>query len=134
MKRNAKFLQDNPAMRSSEIAAAASLTSHLSSIEKTMSNAEAHWNAGQNQQAEILCQQILSQAPNSPPALHLLGLIAHTVGKLQEAIELIRAACSSPQAPETYYSNLAELCRQAGQWDLAERAGRKARSWKCERT
>lgn len=112
--------------RRSDIAVAAGLAGHISAIEHSMLAAQQHWDAGQNQEAEALCQRALAQVPNYPPALHLLGLIAHTVGKLPQAVELLRLACASAQAPALYHSNLAEICRQAGQLQEAETAGRRA--------
>ena len=115
-----------PAFRQSGIAAAAGLTGQFAGIEQSIVAAQEHWNAGQNQQAEVLCLQVLAQMPGYPPALHLLGLIAHTVGKLPEALEFMRSACASPNAPALYHSNCAEICRQGSQLGDAERAGRRA--------
>ena len=54
--------------------------------------AYTHWNSGQAQQAEQLCQRILDKRPQPPDALHLLGLIAHTFGRPDLAV---RQACQA---------------------------------------
>lgn len=127
MKRNKKTsVEELPVLRHSGIAVAAGLTGQFAGIEQSITVAQEHWNVGQNQQAEILCLQVLTQIPGYPPALHLLGLIAHTVGKLPEAIEFMRGACASSNAPALYHSNFAEICRQGGQLGNAERAARRA--------
>ncbi|MBK3844638.1 tetratricopeptide repeat protein, partial [Paraburkholderia aspalathi] len=43
-------------------------------IPAALSRAQAHWNAGQADQAEMLCQQVLAAWPGQADALHLLGL------------------------------------------------------------
>lgn len=88
--------------------------------------AYTHWNSGQAPQAEQLCLRILAKWPQQPDALHLLGLIAHTFGRLDLAISYMRQACQAPGAPATYFSNLAEMYRQKGLLVEAEQAGRQA--------
>jgi len=88
--------------------------------------AYTHWNSGQAPQAEQLCLRILAKWPQQPDALHLLGLIAHTFGRLDLAVTYMRQACQVPGAPATYFSNLAEMCRQKGLLVEAEQAGRQA--------
>jgi tetratricopeptide (TPR) repeat protein len=95
-------------------------------FEQALNQAQNHWNAGQADQAEQLCQQILASWPGQSDALHLLGLIAHAYGNLDLAIDHLRQACLAPRAPATYLSNLAEMCRQAGQLTEAEQIGRRA--------
>ena len=51
-----------------------------------------HHNAGRLPEAESICQQILQADPNQPVVLHLLGIIAHQVGKTDTAIDLITKA------------------------------------------
>lgn len=95
-------------------------------VEQALVQASAHWNAGQADQAERLCQQVLALWPGQSDALHLMGLMAHAYGNLDLAIEHLRRACQAPRAPATYLSNLAEMCRQGGQLAEAEQAGRRA--------
>ncbi|WP_419341107.1 tetratricopeptide repeat protein [Achromobacter sp. PD1] len=88
--------------------------------------AHAHWNAGQAPQAEQLCLRILQGAPDQPNARHLLGVIAHAYGLADLAIAHLRVACRPASAPALYCSNLAEMCRQQGLLDEAERAARRS--------
>jgi tetratricopeptide (TPR) repeat protein len=95
-------------------------------VDQALTQANAHWNAGQADQAERLCQQVLALWPGQSDALHLMGLMAHAYGNLDVAIEHLRRACQAPRAPAIYQSNLAEMCRQSGQLVDAEQAGRRA--------
>jgi len=95
-------------------------------IGKTLARAYAHWQAGQADQAEILCQQVLSVWPGQSNAMHLMGLMAHAYGKLDLAIAHLRQACQAPRAPAVYFSDLAEMCRQRGLLAEGEQAARRA--------
>lgn len=96
------------------------------SIEQALAQAHAHWEAGQSNQAEHLCQQVLAAWPGQSDALHLLGLMAYAFGNLDLAIDQIRKACQAPRAPPAYLSNLAEMCRQRGLLNEGEQAARRA--------
>ncbi len=96
------------------------------SIPEALARAQAHWNAGQADQAEILCQRVLAQWPGHSDASHLMGLMAHAYGNLDLAIAHLRQACMAPRAPAVYSSNLAEMCRQKGLLAEGEEAGRRA--------
>lgn len=95
-------------------------------IDQAIAAAYGHWNAGQAQQAEYLCRQVLAAWPEHPDALHLLGLLAHGFGNLPSAIDFLRRACAAPRAPALFHSNLAEMLRQAGHHVEAEAAARRA--------
>jgi tetratricopeptide (TPR) repeat protein len=95
-------------------------------IRQALIRAHAHWTAGQADQSEQLCQRVLAEWPGQADALHLLGLMAHTHGNLDLAIAHLREACRAPRAPATYYSNLAEMCRQKGLLAEGEEAGQRA--------
>jgi tetratricopeptide (TPR) repeat protein len=96
------------------------------SIPDALGRAQAHWNAGQADQAEMLCQRVLALWPGQADALHLLGLMAHAYGNLDLAIAHLRQACQAPRAPAVYYSNLAEMCRQRGWLAEGEAQARQA--------
>jgi len=96
------------------------------SIADALGRANAHWNAGQADQAELLCQRVLAAWPGQSDALHLMGLMAHAYGNLDLAIQHLRQACLAPRAPAVYSSNLAEMCRQKGLLAEGEAAGRRA--------
>lgn len=96
------------------------------SLEQALTQAHAHWNAGQTDQAERLCQHVLAIWPGQSDACHLMGLMAHAYGNLEVAIDHLKRACQAPRVPAVYLSNLAEMCRQAGRLTEAEAAGRRA--------
>lgn len=101
-------------------------TQNTISIEQALGQAQAHWNAGQVNEAERLCQQVLAVWPAQSDALHLMGLMAHAYGNLDLAIDHLRRACQSPRVAPIYLSNLAEMCRQRGLLAEGEEAGRRA--------
>ena len=96
------------------------------SIPQAVDLAYRHWNAGQTESAELLCQRVLAASPGHIDALHLLGLMAHAYGNLDLALAYLRQACQSPRAPAIYFSNLAEMCRQKGLLAEGEQAGQRA--------
>ena len=96
------------------------------SIHAAMARAHAHWNAGQSDQAEMLCQRVLAVWPGQADALHLLGLIAYAYGNLDLAITNLRQACKAPRAKAVYSSNLSEMLRQKGFLEEAEATARRA--------
>ena len=95
-------------------------------LDEAVARAQAHWNAGQTDQAELLCQQVLAVWPGHADASHLLGVISHAYGNLDLALDYLRRACQAPRAPAVYLSNLAEMCRQRGLLAEGETAGRRA--------
>ena len=64
------------------------------SIPHAIQAALVHHQAGRLPQAEAIYRQILQVAPNSPDALHFLGVIAYQMGKNEVAVELISKAIS----------------------------------------
>ena len=95
-------------------------------IEQALGQASAHWNAGQADQAERLCQHVLAIWPGQSDAHHLLGLMAHAYGNLDNAIDHLRRASQAPRVQAIYLSNLGEMCRQKGLLVEAEEAARRA--------
>ena len=104
----------------------ASAPSGALNLPEALSRAHAHWEAGQADQAELLCQRVLAAWPGQADALHLLGLMAHAYGNLDLAIAHVRQACLAPRAPAVYSSNLAEMYRQRGLLAEAEEAAQRA--------
>lgn len=96
------------------------------SFEEALARAYAHWEAGQADQAEMICQRVLAAWPGQADALHLLGIMAHAFGNLDLALQHVRQSCLAPRAPAQFFSNLAEMCRQKGLLEEGERAGRRA--------
>jgi len=81
---------------------------------------------GRLQESENLLQQILQQAPNHPFALHLLGVIAHQVGKNPLAVTLIQQAIQSNGNAALFHANLSEILRQLKRLDEAVAHGERA--------
>jgi tetratricopeptide (TPR) repeat protein len=88
--------------------------------------AQARWDKGDNDGAQAACFGILVQCPDQTDALHLLGLIAQARGQSGAALHFLRLACAAPGARAPYFSNLAEICRQAALLAEGEAAGRRA--------
>lgn len=88
--------------------------------------AHAYWCAGQASPARVLCRRVLAVRPRQPEALHLLGLIAHAQGYLDEAIDHLASACVHPLAPAAFHCNLAALLNIRGNYVQAIAAGRRA--------
>jgi tetratricopeptide (TPR) repeat protein len=84
-----------------------------------------HHQAGELQKAELLYRQALHADPRQSDALHLLGVLAHQVGKNDLAVQYITQAISlSSQA--LYHVNLARALQGLGQLDEAESCCREA--------
>ncbi len=93
---------------------------------QALTQANALWNAGQADQAERLCQQILGAWPGQTDTHQLLGRMALAYGNIRLAIAHLRQACQAPRAPAIYFSDLAELCRRGGMLLEGEEAARTA--------
>ena len=85
-----------------------------------------HHTAGRLPEAESIYQQILQADPNQPAALHLLGVIAHQVGKHDVAVDLImKALAIKPDLAEAH-SNLGLALQELGKLDEAVASFHKA--------
>jgi protein O-GlcNAc transferase len=84
-----------------------------------------HHQAGRLADAEIIYREILSQQPNQPDILHLLGALCAQNDRTESAIELISRAISlKPDA--VYYDTLARSLKSCGRLDDAIAAYRDA--------
>lgn len=61
-------------------------------LQQMLAAAVQHQAAGRLGEAASLCRKVLSVAPKTPPALHLLGLIEHRAGRSREGARLIANA------------------------------------------
>jgi len=75
--------------------------------------------AGQLAEAEGIYRQILAAQPNHADALHLLGVVAHQVGRHDLAVEWIRRAIEVNPAGLQYHLNLGNALAAQGQVDQA---------------
>ena len=64
----------------------------MATISEALAIAIQHHQAGRLQAAEQIYRQILAVEPNHADAIHLLGVIAHQVGKHEVAVEYIGRA------------------------------------------
>jgi tetratricopeptide (TPR) repeat protein len=86
-----------------------------------------HHQAGRLQQAEAAYQQILRATPQHPDALHLLGVLAHQVGRHDIAAELIgKAIHISPSG--AMHGNMGLALQAAGKLDASIEHYRQALS------
>jgi tetratricopeptide (TPR) repeat protein len=91
----------------------------------SLAQAQARWDKGDTDGATAICFTILVQQPDQTDTLHLLGLISQSRGQSAAALHFLRLACNAPDARATYFSNLAELCRQSALLAEGERAARR---------
>jgi len=74
----------------------------------------------------MVLRQILKQRPKFPPALALLGVVAHRSGKTELGIRLIGDAIEKMPGEPQYHSNRGEMCRIVGRVDEAIHHGEEA--------
>ena len=85
-----------------------------------------HQQAGQLDQADQVCRNILTKDPKHADALHILGTLAAQTGRKEHAADLIRQAIAhKPNYPEAYV-NLGNVLFDLGQTDEAIAAFREA--------
>jgi Flp pilus assembly protein TadD len=82
--------------------------------------------AGELGQAEDLLRQVLQRQPGQGDALHMLGVIAHRLGRGEEALELLgRAVAAAPRIAE-FHNSLGNVRRALGRYENAVAAYRNA--------
>jgi predicted O-linked N-acetylglucosamine transferase (SPINDLY family) len=77
-------------------------------------------------QAEACYRRVLAAQFDHSDALHLLGLIAHQVGRHDIAVGLIRQAIQRNATKASYFSNLGSALNEQGKLDEAVAAYREA--------
>jgi len=75
--------------------------------------------AGQIEEAERLCRQILAAEPAHADSLHLLGVIAHQAGRTNAALELIERALAIRDDSAPYHNDCGNVLRRLGRLDEA---------------
>jgi predicted O-linked N-acetylglucosamine transferase (SPINDLY family) len=82
--------------------------------------------AGQLAEAERVYRQILAQQPSHAPSLHFLGLIAHTVGRNDDDVFMLRRAVAFDPNVPGYLQNLGSVLHAMGRHEEAEASDRRA--------
>jgi tetratricopeptide (TPR) repeat protein len=82
--------------------------------------------AGKLAPAENVLRDVLTKQPKNPVAIHLLGLIAHRVGRIDEALQLISSAIELAPTNAQFHRNIGEMYRMAKRVDEAVAYGEKA--------
>ena len=101
-------------------------TGNAPDIQQALDLAVHHHKAGDLPKAEGIYQQILQADPSQPVALHLLGVIAHQVGKHDTAVDLItKALAIKPDFAEAH-NNLGNVLKERGNLDEAVASFHKA--------
>ena len=89
------------------------------SITALFQQAVSLFHQGHLDDAEALLQQILTQAPNSADANHLLGIIAMEHGQDDLACQLFNRAIGCNPQEAVYYANLAYALQRGGRLEAA---------------
>ena len=85
-----------------------------------------HQRAGRLQEAEAIYRHILTQEPDQPDALHLLGVIALQSKNHGSAVELIKRAVELKPTVPVYHVNFAHALRASREVAEAITAYRRA--------
>lgn len=73
----------------------------------------------QIEEAELALSDVLAAVPAQPDALHFMGVLRHTQGRTDEAVELIRQALAQLPAHGGAWNNLGNVLLSAGRIDEA---------------
>jgi len=83
-------------------------------IAQVLQLANQHYGAGQWQQAQILCEQVLQIEPENSVAFYLLGLIEMQRHNNEAALVLLQKAIQFNPAVPAYYGNLGTIFQKQG--------------------
>ena len=88
-------------------------------IQKAIQSAHKYHQAGNLEQAEVLCRKILKKQPKHFDALHLLGFILYQRREYNSAISYLQKAIHINSADAVAYNNLGNALQNNGQIDEA---------------
>jgi tetratricopeptide (TPR) repeat protein len=104
----------------------------ISIVQGIFTNALEHHHRGRLAEAERLYRQILALNPRHADSLHLLGVLAHQVGRDDAAVDLIGAAIALDKRRAAYHSNLGTALQARGKLEEAANSYRQALDLKPE--
>lgn len=78
-----------------------------------------HHRRGELAEAERIYRKILDLDPHHADSLHLLGVMAHQVGRNEMAVELIGKAIATDKKPAAFHSNLGTAFQALGRMEEA---------------
>jgi tetratricopeptide (TPR) repeat protein len=96
------------------------------SSEQRVLEAECHFALGDRKQAKVILAEVLSQAPNRPDALMLLGGILLEEGLLPEATDVLSRCVEANPVDYAARFRLSQAHQRAGNQSEAERHGKIA--------
>ena len=102
------------------------LQSDLVTLPEAFAIAVQHHQSRRLAEAEAIYRQILAVDPRHSDAMHLLGLLAHQVGRNDVAVEIIRQAIALDPTGSEIHSNLGVALAELGRLDEANAAYRRA--------
>jgi predicted O-linked N-acetylglucosamine transferase (SPINDLY family) len=95
------------------------------SVEQAMQLAVQRHRDGQLSEADSLYRQILTERPDHPDALHLMGVLASQAGRHDVAVQLIGRAIAINAGSAAYFINLGVALAELGRLDEAVAAYRR---------
>ncbi len=95
------------------------MTSASLNIPQAMQSAVRHYQAGELQQAESVCRDILSVDTGSAAANHILGVVEHRQGRSEEGLVHIRRALETDPGVADAHNNLGNILKDMGRLDEA---------------
>src|ERR1700742_1982960 len=95
------------------------------SVAEHCATGRRHLQSGQAIEAQLCCQRVLTDHPDHPGALHLMGLIALAAGQLDHALEWMVRAIALDPSPD-YLASLGTTLLKQGRHDEALKAFDKA--------
>jgi tetratricopeptide (TPR) repeat protein len=88
--------------------------------------ATEHEQAGRLAEADAVLRNIIAEAPEHHPALHLMGIVAFKQDRIAESVQLMERSIALAPMVALYYRNICEIYRVLGRLDEALVAGRRA--------
>jgi len=116
----------NSAPQVKESSQQAAPAKRMMKLEDAVERATKLYSAGQLDQAEDLCRQIIAARPMRADVHNILGVVLHRKGRTEEGVKCVREAVRLNSTNPHFYSNLGEMERKAGNLDAAATALRRA--------